>query len=75
VLTDFQIVNTLGNLGVLAWLLNSRTEIGVSLIVARGFDNLGRWDGAVGVNPVAPSPTVGGGGIDDLFAIATSRCR
>src|SRR5882762_2615176 len=30
VLTDFQPVNTLGNLGVLARLLNSRTEIRVS---------------------------------------------
>jgi hypothetical protein len=29
-LTDFQPVNTLGNLGVLAWLLNSRTKIRVS---------------------------------------------
>jgi len=29
----------------------------------------------VGVNPVPPSPTVGGGSIGDLFAIAVSRCR
>jgi len=30
VLTDFQLVNTLGNLSVLARLLDSWTEIGVS---------------------------------------------
>ena len=45
VLTDFQPVNTLGNLGVLARLLNTRTEIGVSErdavpVAARGIDNL-----------------------------------
>jgi len=45
VLTDFQPVNTLGDLGVRARLLNSRTETRVSqrdavFIAARGIDNL-----------------------------------
>jgi hypothetical protein len=75
VLTDFQPVNPLGNLGVLARLLNSRTKIGVSqrdavFVAARGIDNLPDRDGAVGVNPVAPPPTEGGGRVGDLFAVA-----
>jgi len=74
VLTDFEPANTLGNLGVLARLLNSWTEIGVSqrdaaFIAARRIDNLGRRDGTVGVDPVAPPPTVGGGRVGDLLAI------
>jgi hypothetical protein len=80
VLTDFQPVNTLGNLGVLARLLNSRTKIGVSerdavFVSTRGINDLAGRDGTVGVNPVPPSPTVGGGSIGDLFAITVSRCR
>jgi hypothetical protein len=75
VLTDSQPVNTVGNLAVRARLLNSWTEIGVSerdavFIAARGIDNLAGRDGTVGVNPVAPPPTVGGGQVGDLFAIA-----
>jgi hypothetical protein len=59
VLTDFQPVNTLGNLGVLARLFNSRTKIRVSQrdavsVAAGGIDNLVGRDGTVGVNPVAP---------------------
>ncbi|MFZ0732262.1 MAG: hypothetical protein WAM79_08060 [Candidatus Sulfotelmatobacter sp.] len=39
-------------------------------IATRGIDNLTRWNGTVGVDPVAPPPTVGGGHVGDLFAIA-----
>jgi hypothetical protein len=79
VLTDAKPVNTLGNLGVLARLLDSRTEIGVSQrdavsIAARGIDNLAGRDGTVSLNPVAPPPPVGGGRVSDLLAIAASRC-
>jgi hypothetical protein len=79
-LTDLQPANTLGNLGVLARLLNSRTKIGVSqrdavFVTARGIDNLLGRDGAVAVNPVAPPPTVCGGRVGNLFAVAFSRCR
>jgi hypothetical protein len=75
VLTDFQSANTLGDFWIFARLLNSGTEIGVSQrdavpVAARGIDNLAGRDGAVGVNPVAPPPTVGSGQIGDLFAIA-----
>ena len=57
-LTDFQSVNTLGNLGVLARLLDAWAKIRVSQsdavsIAARGIDNLTSRDGTVGVNPVA----------------------
>jgi hypothetical protein len=74
-LTDFQPVHTRGNLGVLARLLNARTEIRVSqrdavFVAARSIDNLGGRDGTVGVNPVAPPPTEGGGRVGDLFAVA-----
>ena len=79
-LTDLQPVNTLGNLRLLARLLNSRTEIGVSqrgaaAVAARGIDNLGGRDKAVRVCPVAPTTTVGGGQVGDLLAVAVLRCR
>jgi hypothetical protein len=56
-------------------LLDSRTKIGVSqcdaaLVAARGIDNLAGRYGAVGINPVAPPPTVSSGRVGDLFAIA-----
>jgi hypothetical protein len=59
-------VNTLGNLGILARLLNSRTEIGVSqcdaaLVAARGVDDLAGRYRAVRVDPVATTTTKGGG--------------
>ncbi len=78
-LTDLQPVNTLGNLAVLAWLLDSRTEIGVSerdavSVAARGIDNLTGRDGTVGISPVAPPPTVGGGQVVDLLALAVLPC-
>ena len=79
VLTDFQPVNTLGNLGVLAGLLNSRTKIRVlerdaMSVATGGIDNLSSRDETVGVNPVAPSPTVGRGQVADLLAVAFSLC-
>jgi hypothetical protein len=75
VLTDFQPANTLGNLWVFARLLNSGTEKEVSerdaaFVAAGGIDNLTGRDSTVGVNPVAPSPTVGGGHVGDLLAVA-----
>jgi hypothetical protein len=78
-LTDLQPVNTLGNLRVLARLLNSRTQIGVPqrdavFVAERGIDNLPGRDGIVGVNPVAPSSTEGGGQVGDLLAISVYRC-
>ena len=78
-LTDSQPVNTVGNLAVRARLLNSWTEIGVSerdavFIAARGIDNLPSRDSTVRVDPVAPTTTVGGGWVGDLFTFALSRC-
>jgi hypothetical protein len=75
VLTDPQPVNAVGNLAVLAGLLDAWTKIGVLkrdavFAAARGIDNLTVRDGTVGVCPVAPSATVGGGRVGDLFAIA-----
>ena len=79
-LTDLQPVYALGNLGVLARLLNSRTEIGVpqrdaAVVAARGIDNLGGRDRAVRVCPVSTTTTVGGGRVGDLLAVAVLRCR
>jgi hypothetical protein len=80
VLTDFQPVNAVGDLAVLARLLHSWTEIGVPQrdavsIPAGGIDNLTAWDGTVGVDPVALPPTVCGGRIGDVFTVAASLCR
>jgi hypothetical protein len=77
VLTDFQPVNMLGNLWVLARLLNSLTEIGVSerdavFVAAGGIDNLAGRDGTPSLNPVALPPSIGGGRVGDLFAVAVS---
>jgi hypothetical protein len=78
-LTDFESVNAVCDLAVLARLLDAWTEIGVLqrdavFVAARGSDNLGGRNGTVGVDPVAPPPTVGGGRVGDLFAVAVSRC-
>jgi len=78
VLTDPQSVNAVRDFAVLARLLDAWTEIGVLqrdavLVAARGIDNLPGRDGAVGVNPVSPPPTEGGGRVGDLLAIALSR--
>jgi len=75
VLTDFQPVNAVGDLAVLARLLDARTEEGVSqrdavFIAAGGIHNLTRWNGTASVDPVAPPPTVGGGQVGDLLAVA-----
>ncbi|MGB8782131.1 MAG: hypothetical protein WCD02_03365 [Terriglobales bacterium] len=75
VLTDLQPVDAVGNLAVLARLLDSRTEIGVSQrdavsIAAGGIDDLPGRDLTVGVDPVAPTTTEGGGRVGDLLAVA-----
>jgi len=44
-------------------------------VAARGIDNLPGRDGTVGVNPVARSPTEGGGQVGDLLATSIYRCR
>lgn len=75
VLPDFQPVNAGRDLAVLARLLDPWTEIGMlqrdaAFIPASGIDNLTGRDAPVGVDPVAPPPTVGGGRIGDLLAVA-----
>ncbi len=62
-LTDLKPVDTVGNLAVLARLLDSWTEVGVSqrdaaLVAARRIDNLPGRNGTVRVDPAAPPPTV-----------------
>jgi hypothetical protein len=79
VLTYFEPVNAIRNLAIRARLLDAWAKIGVPqrdavFVAARGIDNLPGWDGTVSVDPVAPPPTVGGGRVGDLFAIALSRC-
>lgn len=80
VVTDLEPVNAVGDLAVLARLLDSRTEVSVSqrdtaLVAARGIDNLAGRDGTVGINPVAPPPTVSSGWVGDLLAVAMQLCR
>jgi hypothetical protein len=43
-------------------------------IAARGIDNVPGRDGTASVDPIAPPPTVGGGLVGDLLAVALSRC-
>jgi hypothetical protein len=74
-LTDFQSVNAVRDLAVLARLLDAWTEIRVlqryaALVAARGIDNLTVRYRTVRVDPVAPPPTVGGGRVVDLLALA-----
>jgi hypothetical protein len=78
VLTYFEPVNAIRNLAVLARRRDSRTEVCVlqgdaALVAARGIDNLSGRNGTVGVDPVAPSPTVGCGRVGDLLAVTRSR--
>jgi len=78
VLTDLQPMNALGDLAVLARRFDPWTKVAMSqgdavLVAARGIDNLPRRDGTVGVDPVAPPPTVGGRGVGDLLAVASWR--
>ncbi|MGB6625477.1 MAG: hypothetical protein WBE43_11900 [Candidatus Acidiferrales bacterium] len=75
VLTDPQPVNAGRDLAVLARLLDAWTEVRVSqrdaaLVAARSIDNLTISYGTVRLDPVAPPPTVGGGRVVDLLAIA-----
>jgi hypothetical protein len=75
VLSDFQPVNAGRDLAVLARLLDPWTEISVSqcdaaVAAARGIYNLTGSDAPVCVDPVAPPPTVGGGRVVDLLAVA-----
>lgn len=79
VLTDLQPVNAGRNLAVLARLLDAWTDIGVPqcdavFVVASGIDNLPGRDGTVRVDPVAPPPTVCGGSVGDLLAVAVYLC-
>lgn len=77
VLTDFQFMNTVSDLAVLARLLNSRTEISVldcdavSIAAGRIDDLIGR-DGTVRVDPVAPTPTECCRRVGDLLTVAVS---
>jgi len=79
VLTDFHSVDALGELAIRAGLFDSRTEVCVLKsdavsIAAGGIDNLTFRNGTVGVNPIAPTPTVCSRKIGDLFAVAMSSC-
>ena len=72
-------MNAVGNLAVLTRLFDSRTEICVlqrdaASVAARRIHNLTGRNGAVRVDPVAPPPTVGGGGVGDLLAVASLLC-
>jgi hypothetical protein len=75
VLTDLQPVNAGRDLAVLARLLDAWTDVGVPqcdavFVAASGIDNLVRRHGTMGVDPVAPPPTVCGGRVGDLLAVA-----
>jgi hypothetical protein len=79
VLTDFEPVNTVGDLAVFARLLDAKSEVSVLQsdavsIAARRIDNLTRWDGTMGFDPVAPTPTVCRGRVGDLLAVAVLFC-
>jgi hypothetical protein len=78
-LTDFEPVNAVGNLAVRARLLDKWAKIGVLqrdavFISAGGIDDLTVRNRTVGVNPIAPTPTVCSGGILDLLAVAVMPC-
>ncbi len=79
VVTDLEPVNAVGDLAVLARLLDSRTEVSVSqrdtaLVAARGIDNLPGRHGSVRVDPVATTTTKRGGRVGDLLAVAVLFC-
>jgi hypothetical protein len=70
-----QPVDAVGDLAIFARLLDASTEVSVFqrdavAIAARRIDNLPLGDGTVGVSPVAPPPTEGGGWVGDLFTVA-----
>ena len=78
VLADFQSMNPLGYLAVLARRLNPGAKAAMSqgnavLVAARGINNLARRDRTVSVDPIASPPTVGGGSVGDLLAVASWR--
>ncbi len=75
VLTYFEPVNAIRNLAVRTRLLDAWTEIRMlqsdaALIAARRIDHLTGRNGAVGVDPVAPTTSVGGGWVGDPLAVA-----
>jgi hypothetical protein len=79
VLTDFELVNTVGELAIRPRLLDPRTEVSVlqsdaAIVAARGIDNLTGRDGTVRVDPVAPTTTVSRGRVGDLLAVASLLC-
>jgi hypothetical protein len=78
-LTNLQPVNAIRDLAVLARLLDARMEVSVlqrdaAIVAARRINNLPGRYGTVGVDPVAPTTTVGGGWVGDLFTVAVSLC-
>jgi len=65
VLSDFQFVNAVRKLAVSPRLLNAETQVRMLqrdalLVAARGIDDLSLGDGTLRVDPVSPTPTVGG---------------
>jgi hypothetical protein len=79
VLTCFEPVNAIRNLAVCARLLDASTEVSVLqsdavFVAARGIDNLCGRHRTVDFDPVAPPPTVGGGRVGDLLAVAVLLC-
>jgi len=78
-LPDFQPVKAVRDLTVLARLLDAWTEIPVSQrdavsVAARRIDNLPSRDSTVSVDLVATTPTVGGGRVGNLLAVAVLLC-
>ena len=76
VLPDLQPVDAGRDLVVPARRLDAWTDVGVPpcdavFVAASGTDNLTMRYATVGVDPVAPPPTVGGGRVGDLLAVAS----
>jgi hypothetical protein len=74
-LTHPKPVNAIRDLSIRARLLDAGTKVSVRQsdavpVAARGIDNLPGRHGTVRVDPVAPSPTKGGGRVGDLLAFA-----
>jgi hypothetical protein len=73
-------VDAVGDLAILARLLNSQTGLSVLqgdavLVAARRIDDLTFGHGTVSVDPVASPPTEGSGRVGNLFAVAMQLCR
>jgi hypothetical protein len=80
VLTDLDSVDAICNLAVCARLLDAGTKVSVlqgdaAIVATRRINDLTGRDGTVRVDPVATPPTVGGGRIGDLLAVAVVLCR